>query len=62
MRSISIFAAVFVAILALPALAQSPPAGTPSRIRGTVDKLDGQALSVKQRDGQMTTIRSHRIS
>jgi hypothetical protein len=56
MRSISIFAAVFVAILALPALAQSPPAGTPSRIRGTVDKLDGQALSVKQRDGQMTTI------
>ncbi len=56
MRSISIFAAVFVAILALPALAQNPPAGTPSRIRGTVDKLDGQALSVKQRDGQMTTI------
>jgi hypothetical protein len=56
MRSTSIFAAVFVALLALPALAQSPPAGTPARIRGTVDKLDGQVLSVKQRDGQITTV------
>lgn len=56
MRSTSIFAAVFVALLALPALAQSPPAGAPARIRGTVDKLDGQALSVKQRDGQITTV------
>jgi hypothetical protein len=56
MRSISIFAAVFVALLALPAMTQSPPAGTPARIRGTVDKLDGQALSVKQRDGQIATV------
>ena len=56
MRSTSVFAAVFVALLALPTLAQSPPAGTPARIRGTVDKLDGQALSVKQRDGQITTV------
>ena len=52
MRSTSIFAAVFVALLALPALAQS----TPARIRGTIDKLDGQVLSVKQRDGQITTV------
>ena len=39
-----------------PALAQSPPAGTPTRIRGTVDKLDGQNLMVKSRDGQTLTI------
>jgi hypothetical protein len=56
MRSTSIFAAVFVALLALPALAQSPPAVAPARIRGTVDKLDGQVLSVKERDGQITTV------
>jgi len=56
MRSTSIFAAVFIALLALPALAQSPPAGTPARIRGTVDKLDGQALTVKQRDDQIATV------
>ena len=39
-----------------PALAQTPPAGTPTRIRGTVDKLDGQNLMVKSRDGQTLTI------
>lgn len=37
-------------------MAQSPTAGTPARIRGTVDKLDGQVLSVKQRDGQIATV------
>jgi hypothetical protein len=31
-------------------------AGTPTRIRGTVDKLDGQNLTVKSRDGQALTI------
>jgi hypothetical protein len=56
MRSTSIFATVFVALLALPVLAQSPPAGSPTRIRGTVDKLDGQTLSVKQRDDQIATV------
>jgi hypothetical protein len=55
-RSTSIVAAVFVAFLALPVLAQSPPAGSPTRIRGTVDKLDGQTLSVKQRDDQIATV------
>src|SRR5438309_363818 len=39
-----------------PALAQTPPAGTPTRIRGTVDKLDGQNLMVKSRDDQAMTI------
>ena len=39
-----------------PALAQAPPAGTPTRIRGTVDKLDGQTLTVKSREGPVLTI------
>jgi len=42
MRSQSFFAAVFVAVLAMPAIAQNQPANPPARIRGTVDKLDGR--------------------
>ena len=56
MRSTQFIAAVVIAVLALPAVAQNPPAGTPMRVRGTVDKLDGQALTVKQRDGQTATV------
>jgi len=56
MRSTLFLAAVFVALLALPALGQAPPEGTPTRIRGTVDKLDGQTLTVRSRDGQSLTV------
>jgi hypothetical protein len=45
-----------IAVLALPAAAQNAPEGTPTRIRGTVEKLDGQSLTVKSRDGQPLTI------
>ena len=45
-----------IALLALPAAAQNAPEGTPTRIRGTVEKLDGQSLTVKSRDGQPLTI------
>jgi hypothetical protein len=55
MRKIALAAAV-IGVLVVPAFAQAPPAGTPTRIRGTVDKLDGQILTVKSRDGQMLTI------
>jgi hypothetical protein len=48
--------AALIALAVGPALAQTPPAGTPTRIRGTVDKLDGQNLMVKSRDAQMLTI------
>jgi hypothetical protein len=48
--------AAFIALAVGPALAQTPPAGAPTRIRGTVDKLDGQNLMVKSRDGQTLTI------
>ena len=54
MRKIAI--AALIALAVGPALAQTPPAGTPTRIRGTVDKLDGQNLIVKSRDGQTLTI------
>jgi hypothetical protein len=52
----SLFAGALVALLALPAAAQNAPEGTPTRIRGTVEKLDGQTLMVKSRDGQQMTI------
>ena len=56
MRLQSFFAAVFIAVLAMPAIAQNPPANSPARIRGTVEKLDGQALTVKSREGQQVTV------
>jgi hypothetical protein len=37
-----VIAAVLVALFALPALAQNPSQGTPTRVRGVVEKLDGQ--------------------
>jgi hypothetical protein len=45
-------AVVFAVLLALPVLAQSPL----TRIRGTVDKLDANTLTVKSRDGQTLTV------
>jgi len=55
MRKIALSAAVFAAV-AGSALAQAPPEGTPTRIRGTIEKLDGKTLTVKTRDGQTATI------
>jgi hypothetical protein len=51
-----LFTGALIAMLALPAAAQNAPEGTPTRIRGTVEKLDGQTLTVKSRDGQQLTI------
>jgi hypothetical protein len=49
----ALFAGLLAGFLIIPSLAQSPPPeGTPTRIRGTVEKLDAQILSVKSRDGQ----------
>ncbi len=55
MRTFAI-AATLIALAVGPALAQTPPAGAPTRIRGTVDKLDGQTLTVKSRDGVALTV------
>ena len=60
MRSTSFFAFVLLAALTGPAFAQAPPStppsGPPVYVRGTVDKLDGQNLTVKSRDGQSLSI------
>ena len=53
MRRITFFATICAALLSIPVMAQTPaPEGTPTRIRGTVAKLDGLDLTVKSRDGQ----------
>jgi hypothetical protein len=46
---------ILFAAVALPAFAQAPQ-GTPTRIRGTVERLDGQTLVVKSRDGADVSI------
>jgi len=53
MRPISCLAGAILALLVLPALAQE---GTPTRIRGTIEKLDGQTLTIKSREGQELSI------
>ena len=55
MRITSIVA-VLIGFFIVPALAQTTPTSTPIRVRGTVEKLDGQNLTVKSRDGQSLTI------
>ena len=43
--------AAMLTALAMPAFAQAPaPQGTPTNVRGTITKLDGQTLTVKSRD------------
>ena len=51
-----LLAGALIALLILPAGAQQAPQGTPTRIRGTVEKLDGQALTVQSREGEIVTI------
>ncbi|MGH6929587.1 MAG: hypothetical protein ACREEV_14820 [Dongiaceae bacterium] len=53
MRPTSLLAGAFLALIVLPAFAQE---GTPTRIRGTVEKLDGQTLIVKSRENQQLSI------
>ena len=40
----------------VPAAAQSPAQGTPTRVSGTVAKLDGHILSVNEKDGQTAIV------
>ena len=49
-------AATIISLFVVPALAQTSPAPAPVRVRGTVEKLDGQNLTVKSRDGQSLAI------
>jgi hypothetical protein len=56
MRPTPLLAALLLLSLALPATAQNQPEGTPIYVRGTVEKLDGQNLSVKERDGSTVAV------
>jgi len=47
---------VLIVLLVAPSLAQTPPTAAPTRVRGTVEKLDGQTLAIKTREGPVTTI------
>jgi hypothetical protein len=49
-------ALLLIAFLAMPVLAQTPAEGTRVRVVGTVDKLDGNNLSVHTRDGSAVTV------
>ena len=53
---IRVVTAVLLAVLSAAALAQAP-AGPPVRIRGVVEKLDGQNMTVKARDGQSMSVK-----
>ena len=56
MRRLSLLIVALAGLVALPALAQTPPATTPVRVRGTIDKLDGKQLTVKFREGQSAAV------
>src|SRR5260221_1608835 len=55
MRWIAVFVAALLGV-AIQAEAQNPPAAPPNPVRGTIEKLDGQNLSVKTREGPVATI------
>ena len=55
MRSTYI-ATLFIAFIAMPALAQAPAEVARQRVVGTVDKLDSNNLMVKANDGQPVTV------
>jgi len=50
MRKTALAAAV-IGLLAIPALAQTPASSPPVRVRGTIEKVAGDNLTVKARDG-----------
>jgi hypothetical protein len=61
MRPLSLLIVALAGLVAVPAFAQAPATPTnspppPVRIRGVVDKLDGDVLTVKTKDGQTQAI------
>ncbi len=56
-RIVSIAAAVLVSALTVTASAQAPaPTGTPFRVRGTIDALNGNVLTVTMREGNKVDV------
>jgi len=56
MQKAALLAAALAALLAGPAMAQAPPDGTPMPVRGTIEKLEGQNLTVKPKEGPAMTV------
>jgi hypothetical protein len=61
MRKFSMAAVTTGIFLAFSAAAQAPPSPaasdvTPTRVRGTIEKVDGPTLTVQSRDGRQVTI------
>lgn len=56
MRSAALMAAALLALAGGPALGQAPPEGTPMPVRGTIEKVDGQNLVVKPKEGPPVTV------
>jgi hypothetical protein len=55
MRRLAIVATI-IALVSGPVLAQTPPEGTPTRVAGTIEKLEGQTLIVARTDGQKQSV------
>jgi hypothetical protein len=53
---IRVITALLIAAISAAAVAQAP-ANPPVRIRGTVEKIDGQNLTVKARNGERMTVK-----
>lgn len=49
---VPVLAGALMMSFVLPALAQNPPPGTPARLRGTIDALNGNTLSITTREGE----------
>ena len=60
-RALGAVGLALVLAAAVPALAQQPPAQPPAqppvRVRGTIEKVDGSVLTVKNRAGETLTIK-----
>jgi hypothetical protein len=52
MRSVLLIIGALVALVAIPAFAQQTPQGTLTNVRGKVEKLDGQTLTVEAKNGE----------
>lgn len=56
MRPTLFFALVLVAAITSPVFAQAPASGPPTPVRGTIEKFDDHALTVKSREGDLVTV------
>jgi hypothetical protein len=58
LKRLSVAAALLLLVVAPASAQQAPaPAGVPTRIRGTVDKLDDNTLTIKSREGLLVMVK-----